>query len=78
MDQERAATGYVLADDDSGSELIFLPDEPDTLILLPRHFDESELASRSGLLSALAWFLEQACESEVPPEDPVYEPGLHG
>lgn len=53
---DRVREGVVLADTFDGDELCFHRDDPDTLILLPRH-DDAAYQLGPGLLAALEWVL---------------------
>ena len=53
---DRIREGVVVADSFDGDELCFHPEDPDTLYLLPRHFDDA-IRLGPGLLAALDWML---------------------
>jgi hypothetical protein len=57
LTQDDAVQAVLVADTLDGDELVFHPRAPDTLLLLPRESKEILLASRSGLLPALARML---------------------
>jgi hypothetical protein len=72
-----AAQGaYVIADTLEGDELVFLPADPNTLLLLPREDEEVKLVSKAGLLSALTRLMTS--ESRRVPARLTYEPTVDG
>jgi hypothetical protein len=70
---KKAAQGATrIADTLDGDELVFLPTQPDTLFLLPREEQVVRLASKTGLLAALARLV--AGDSGRVPRKLPYEP----
>jgi hypothetical protein len=68
-----AAQGAVrIADTIGGDELVFLPTEPDTLLLLPHEDEDVQLVSKTGLLAALTRLVTS--ESGKVPGTLTYQP----
>lgn len=72
LSRDAARDAVLIADTVAGDELVFLPAAPDTLLLLPREDEEVHLASKTGLLPALARLL--ASDSGRLPAKLTYEP----
>jgi hypothetical protein len=72
LSKEAAQSAVLIADTIGGDELVFLPTEPDTLLLLPHEDEEVQLVSRTGLLSALTRLVTS--ESGRVPARLTYEP----
>jgi hypothetical protein len=70
--KEAAQSAVLIADTIGGDELVFLPTEPDTLLLLPHEDEEVQLVSKTGLLSALTRLVTS--ESGRVPAKLTYEP----
>jgi hypothetical protein len=76
LSKAAAQSAFVIADTLDGDELVFLPSDPKTLLLLPREDEEVRLISKTGLLSALTRLV--ASESGRVPAKLTYEPMRDG
>jgi hypothetical protein len=76
LSQDAAQGAFVVADTIDGDELVFLPADPNTLLLLPREDEEVMLVSKTGLLPALTRLVTS--ESGRVPAKLVYEPVREG
>jgi len=72
LSKQAAQRAVRIADTIGGDELVFLPTEPDTLLLLPHEDEEVQLVSKTGLLSALTRLVTS--ESGKVPAKLTYEP----
>lgn len=72
LSKSAAQKAVRIADTLDGDELVFVPSEPDTLLMLPREDEEVQLLSRTGLLSALARIIKR--DSARMPRRVSYEP----
>jgi hypothetical protein len=76
LSKEAAQRAVRIADTIGGDELVFLPTEPDTLLLLPHEDEEVQLVSTTGLLAALTRLVTS--ESGRVPARLTYEPTSDG
>jgi hypothetical protein len=73
LTKPRALQSIIVGDTVGGDELIFHPDEPDRLYVLPHDFEEIWVASTTGLDEAADWFFKSGVIDE-PFEDDRFEP----
>ena len=76
LSKAAAQGAFVIADTIDGDELVFLPTDPNTLLLLPREDEEVRLLSKTGLLPALTRLVTS--ESGRVPAKLTYEPMRDG